>query len=88
MASANLPPSATGGSAHSPGRFGRMANLPPSATGGSAHSPGRFGRMANLPPSATGGSAHSPGRFRRVGHPRVNQSRAAPSAGLFGSLYR
>jgi|GEM_PF-6719312 len=44
--SANPPPSATGGSAHSPGHFGRVANPPPSATGGSAHSPGRFGRVA------------------------------------------
>jgi len=64
---ANLPPSATGGSAHSPGRFGRVANLPPSATGGSAHSPGRFRRVANLPPSATGGSAHFPGSLRADG---------------------
>ena len=43
-----LPPSATGGSAHSPDRFGRVGYLPPSATGGSAHSPDRFGRVGYL----------------------------------------
>jgi len=89
-ASANLPPSATGGSAHFPGRFGRVANLPPSATGGSAHSPGRFGRVANLPPSATGGSAHSPGRFGRVaaggGEWVINGSKTFISGGFLADF--
>jgi len=44
-APANLPPTATGGSAPSPGRFGRVANLPPSATGRGADAPAsRAGR--------------------------------------------
>jgi len=43
----DLVPSATGGSAHSPGRFGPVGNVPP--TGGSADSPDRFGPAGDLP---------------------------------------
>jgi len=39
MLLANLPPSATGGSAHSPGRFGRVAQRIPGPASGPAASP-------------------------------------------------